>query len=120
MQPAAYPTTAPTDRHPLDPEPVPETKAGAVLALGLVAVLTGPFLGGVIPAVLALLLARQARRDMVAAAGFLTGGRRLRAGVRLAQIGLGLAVTALVVAVIFGLLEYASLDGGRNYDPNVN
>lgn len=120
MQPVAYPTAAPTDRHPLDPEPVPETKAGAVLALGLVATLTGVFLGGVIPALLALLLARQARQDMAAAGGFLTGGRRLRAGVRLAWIGIALAAAALVVALIFGLLAWADLAGGRNYDPTVN
>src|SRR5256886_17541261 len=61
-------------RHPLDPDPVRSTKAAAVLALGIVAALTGYFLGGLVPATLALLLARQARAEQVAAAGFLTGG----------------------------------------------
>ena len=37
-------------RHPLDPEPVRSTKARTVFALGLVALLTGPFVGGVVPA----------------------------------------------------------------------
>ena len=44
----------------MDPEPAPSTKARAVFALGLVGLLTGPFVGGVIPATIALLLARQA------------------------------------------------------------
>jgi hypothetical protein len=42
-------SSAPT-RHPMDPEPAPSTKARAVFALGLVAFLTGAFVGGVIPA----------------------------------------------------------------------
>src|SRR2546423_14217846 len=67
-------------RHPLDPDPVRSTKAAAVLALGIVAALTGFFLGGLVPATLALLLARQARAEQVAAAGFLTGGPALRVG----------------------------------------
>ena len=43
-------------RHPMDPEPVPSTKSRAVFALGLIGLLTGVFVGGVIPATLALLL----------------------------------------------------------------
>ena len=39
-------------RHPADPDPVPSTKARSVLVLGLVAALTGFFLGGLIPATL--------------------------------------------------------------------
>src|SRR5256885_13204629 len=73
-------------RHPLDPDPVRSTKAAAVLALGIVAALTGFFLGGLVPATLALLLARQAHREQLAAAGFLTGGRALRIGVRPADL----------------------------------
>src|SRR2546430_12784910 len=48
----------------------------SVLALGIVAALTGFFLGGLVPATLALLLARQAHREQLAAAGFLTGDRK--------------------------------------------
>src|SRR2546430_17163860 len=74
-------------RHPLDPDPVRSTKAAAVLALGIVAALTGFFLGGLVPATLALLLARQARAEQVAAAGFLTGGRGPRGGAAPARGG---------------------------------
>jgi hypothetical protein len=107
-------------RHPLDPDPVPSSKAVAVLALGVVAAVTGFFLGGLIPATLALLLARDARREMSAAKGFLTGGRRIRIGVALAWVGIVLAACAVVVASIVGLLHLAANPGGSNYAPNVN
>jgi len=108
-------------RHPLDPDPVASTKARGVLALGIVAALTGFFLGGLIPATLALLLARQVQRDRVASAGYLTGARPLRVGVALAWVGIVLAATALVLASIIGLLHYAdSRSGGSDFAPNVN
>ena len=107
-------------RHPLDPDPVPSSKAVAVLALGVAAAVTGFFVGGLIPATLALLLARDARREMSAAKGFLTGGRRIRVGVALAWVGIVLAACALVLAAIVGLLHMASGSGGSNYAPNVN
>src|SRR2546430_14947937 len=99
---ALIPATLTSVRHPLDPDPVRSTKAGAVLALGIVAALTGFFLGGLVPATLALLLARQAHREQLAAAGFLTGGRALRIGVAFARVGLRLAATALVIASVIG------------------
>jgi (hydroxyamino)benzene mutase len=98
------PTGAPT-RHPLDPEPAPSTKAKAVFALGVVALLTGPLVGGVIPGTIALLLARQVERQAYAARGYLTGSAYVRRGRRLAWAGIILALTALVVAVIAGLLH---------------
>ena len=70
----------------MDPEPARSPKARAVFALGLVALLTGPFVGGVIPATVALLLARQTVRRGV------RGGRlpdRLRVGPARPQAGLG-------------------------------
>ena len=78
-------------RHPLDPDPEPSTKARAVFALGLVALLTGPFVGGVVPATVALLLARQASREAYAAGGYLTGSAWIRRGARLAWAGIVLA-----------------------------
>jgi hypothetical protein len=107
-------------RHPLDPDPVPSTKALAVLVLGVAAAITGLFLGGLIPATLALLLARDARQEMAAAKGFLTGGRRIRVGVALAWVGIVLAAAAVVTAAIVGLLHSAGSAGGANYAPNVN
>jgi small-conductance mechanosensitive channel len=106
-------------RHPLDPDPVRATKATAVFSLGLLSVVTGPFLGGVIPATLALLMARESHRELVAAEGFLLGARRLRSGVRLAWTGIVLAIAGLVVVSIIGLLHYAR-QRGTDFDPTVN
>lgn len=91
-----------------------------VLGLGVVALITGPFVGGVVPATLALLLAREARHDIQAAGGFLLGGRRLRVGVRLAWAGIVLALAVLVVAAIGGLLTFARHAGGQDFAPTVN
>jgi hypothetical protein len=98
-------------RHPLDPEPVRCSKAGAVLGLGIAAAVTGFFLGGVIPATIALFLARSAKADMIAANGYLTGVRMIRVGTRLAWVGIVLALTALVIAAVFGLLHLATHHG---------
>jgi len=107
-------------RHPLDPEPAPSTKARAVFALGLIGLLTGPLVGGVIPATIALLLARQTAREAYAAGGYLTGGRWIRRGRKLAWGGLVLALSALVVAVIAGLLHLATAPGGQNLTPGTD
>jgi (hydroxyamino)benzene mutase len=106
-------------RHPLDPDSVRSTKASAVLALGIVAAVTGFFVGGLVPATLALVLARQGRAELVAGRGFLTGARSLRLGVALAWVGICLAATALVIATIIGLLHMAQ-SSGRDYAPTVN
>lgn len=100
-------------RHPLDPEPVPSTKAAAVLALGIAAVVTGPLVGGIVPATLGITMARQARADLASARGYLTGGRQVRIGLVLAWVGIALAVAALVAASIVGLLSLAG--GGQDF-----
>nr|WP_306216280.1 hypothetical protein [Actinoplanes sp. RD1] len=104
----------------MDPEPAPSTKARAVFVLGLVAFLTGALVGGVIPATLALLLARQVEREHYAAGGYLLGARWVRRGRRLAWAGLVLALTALVVATIAGLLHFAAAPGGQDFDPDTD
>ena len=96
-------------RHPHDPEPVACTKATAVFVLGLVALVTGPLVGGLVPAAVALGLARQARADLVAGCGYLTGGEQLRRGEVLAVVGLGLAALTLVIAALAAIL--AAADG---------
>ncbi|HET6531091.1 MAG TPA: hypothetical protein VFH03_10830 [Actinoplanes sp.] len=114
MLPAGAPT-----RHPMDPDPAGSSKARAVFALGLAALLTGPLVGGVIPATVALLLARQTHREQYASAGYLTGSAWVRRGRRLAWAGIILALSALVVAVIAGLLHVAGTPGqdfGTNTD----
>jgi hydroxylaminobenzene mutase len=100
----------------MDPEPAPSSKARAVYALGLLGFLMGPFVGGVIPATIALLMARQVSREAYAAGGYLTGSKWVRRGRRLAWTGIVLALTALVVAVIAGLLHLAGSPGGQDFN----
>ena len=107
-------------RHPLDPEPVRSTKARVVFALGLVALLTGPLVGGVVPATIALGLSRQARREAYAADGYLTGAAWLRRGERLAWAGIVCACTAIVVALIIGVLDFAGTPAGQDFDSEVD
>jgi hydroxylaminobenzene mutase len=104
----------------MDPDPVPSTKARAVYALGLLGFLMGAFLGGVIPATIALLMARQAARQAYAAGGYLTGSKWIRRGRRLAWAGIILALATLVVAVIAGLLHLAGSPAGPNFDPGTD
>ncbi|MEG3634125.1 hypothetical protein [Micromonospora palythoicola] len=107
-------------RHPLDPDPVRATKARAVFALGLMAALTGLLIGGVVPATVALYLARQARREAYASAGFLTGAAWLRRGERLAWTGLVLVAVSLVVALVIGIIRLAEAPYGQDFAPNVD
>ncbi|GAB7048725.1 hypothetical protein [Catenuloplanes indicus] len=95
-------------RHPLDPEPVRSTKAPAVFALGLIAFLAGPLVGGLVPATIALLLARQAEREAYASGGYLTGAAWIRRGTVLAWSGITLAACALVLALVVGIFNYAN------------
>jgi hypothetical protein len=106
-------------RHPLDPDPVRSTKALAVLALGITGALFGVFVGGLIPATLALYLAREVNRERRAGRGFLTGRRPVRVGVAFAWVGIVLAAASLVVLSIIGLLHLAG-GGGTNFGPDVN
>jgi len=113
MSPAAL-------RHPLDPEPVRSTKAGAVFALGLVALLTGLFVGGLVPASIAIALARQARREAYQSGGYLTGAAWLRRGEKLAWLGVAFAATSLVVVIVIGVVDFAGSPVGHDFAPGVD
>ena len=105
-------------RHPLDPEPVRSTKAATVLVLGLLAVLTGPVAGGLVPATLGLLLSREARAELAQARGYLTGARQLRAGEVLCWVGLGLGALAVVGTIVALLIAYANGVGSGHDVPS--
>jgi hydroxylaminobenzene mutase len=112
--------TSPALRHPMDPEPVRSTKASTVFALGLIALLTGPMVGGVVPASIALVLSAQARREAYASGGYLTGSAWLRRGERLAWAGVALAATTVVIALIIGVVDFAGSPTGRDFSPTVD
>jgi hypothetical protein len=92
-------------RHPDDPDTVLDTKAVVVFCLGLLGAATGLALGGVIPASVALVLARQGAREIKEAEGWRTGVGYLVWGRRLAWIGLGLAAGSLVILVAIHLFQ---------------
>jgi hydroxylaminobenzene mutase len=107
-------------RHPDDPDPVRASKARAVWWLGLLAVLTGPLVGGIVPATLALALAAAFRREAYPAGGFLTGAAVVRRGERLARIGILLAILAVVAAALIALFRWAGTPSGPEFPSNVN
>lgn len=96
------------------------TKAGTVFALGLVALLTGAFVGGLVPASIAIALARQARREAYHSGGYLTGAVWLRRGEKLAWAGVALAATAVVVAIVIGVVDFAGRPAGHDFAPGVD
>jgi hypothetical protein len=106
-------------RHPADPEPIRDSKAVTAFVLGWVALVTGPLVGGVVPAVIALVLARQARAEIEDGAGWRTGADLVVRGERLAWGGLGLAALAIGVAVIIGVLT-RSANPAHDFPPGVN
>lgn len=108
------------ERHPDDPEPVPATKARAVWWLGLVALLTGPLVGGAVPGTVALVLAAQFRRDAYPAQGFLTGASTARRGVRLAWAGILLAVVTVIIFLTVALLRLIIGPATPEFGPNVD
>ncbi|TDC29836.1 hypothetical protein E1211_25295 [Micromonospora sp. 15K316] len=118
--PGQVPVAEQTPRHPLDPDPARATKARAVFALGLIAALTGLFVGGIVPATVALQLSRQARREAYASGGFLTGARWLRRGEQLAWTGLLLAAFVLVVLAVVAVVRMAQAPFGHDYPANVD
>lgn len=107
-------------RHPDDPDPVRASKARAVWWLGLLAFLTGPLIGGIVPATVALALAAAFRREAYPAGGFLTGAAQVRQGERLARIGILLVLLALVTAALIGLFRWATTPSGPDFPASVN
>ncbi len=106
-------------RHPDDPEPAADSKAVAALCLGALGALTGVALGGVVPATVALVLARQASAEVADGEGWRTGAPYVLWARRLAWIGIALAIIALVSLVIMRLLD--GIDGlEQDFPPGVD
>ncbi|MEH0843216.1 hypothetical protein V6U81_12590 [Micromonospora sp. CPCC 205711] len=118
--PGQLPVAHQPPRHPLDPDPARATKARAVFALGLIGALTGLFVGGVVPATIALQLSRQARREAYASGGYLTGAAWLRRGERLAWVGLVLVAAAVVTLLVIGVVRLADAPFGQDFSSNVD
>lgn len=106
-------------RHPEDPDPVESTKVVAALTLAVLGVVLSPFVGGAIPALLALVFARQAERDISASEGFLLGAGRLPRIRRLAWIAIGAAAAVVVALLLIWVVAMARSAGGPSYGDDV-
>jgi hydroxylaminobenzene mutase len=84
--------------------PRPSTVARWSLLLGITGMLTAPLLGGIVPGLLAVILASSGRRELVAAEGWLTGHRQLAAGRVLGLTAVWVALTVAVALTVQWLL----------------
>lgn len=106
-------------RHPDDPEPVESTKVVAARLLAGVGLALSLFVGGAVPALIALMLARQAEADIRASEGFLLGGSRLASVRRQAWIAVGIASAVVVAALLVWVISLAREAGGATYGGGV-
>ncbi|THV31554.1 hypothetical protein [Glycomyces paridis] len=106
-------------RHPDDPEPVESTKLVAAKLLAGVAVALSPFVGGAIPALIALMLARQAEADIRDSEGFLLGASQLPVVRRLARAALLVATGVVLAALLVWVLDLAREAGRPAYEGDV-
>jgi (hydroxyamino)benzene mutase len=106
-------------RHPADPDIVLDSKAAAAFWLAVLGFVAGPFVGGAIPATIALVVAREAVVDLEAGAGWRYGARLVRWTRRLAWAAIGLALIAVMLILAVHLLQEADLTN-RDYPANVD
>ncbi|WP_051325330.1 hypothetical protein [Glycomyces tenuis] len=106
-------------RHPDDPDPVESTKVVGALTLAVLGVVFSPFVGGVIPAFLALVLAKQAEGDIRASEGFLLGAGRLPRIRRLAWTAIGIACAVVVALLLVWVVDMARSVGEPSYESDV-
>lgn len=106
-------------RHPEDPEPVESTKVVAARLLAAIGIALAPFVGGAIPAFIALVLARQAEADIRDSEGFLLGASRLPSVRRLSWIALGIAGAVVTAVLLFWVISLARSAGGASYGGDI-
>ena len=109
----AHPVPIPAAR------PRPASAAVGSLVLGLVALATAPFLGGLVPGILAVTLAAAARREIAAAEGWLTGSPQAAAGRVLGWIAIWVAVTMAVTLIAWWLIGLGDAAVAPTYPRNV-
>lgn len=91
----------------------------AARLLAAVGIALSPFVGGVIPALIALVLARQAEADIRASEGFLLGASRLPSIRRLSWIAIGISAAVVVAVVLVGVVSLARDAGDPSYGGGV-
>ncbi|HEV7756348.1 MAG TPA: hypothetical protein VGO94_10870 [Mycobacteriales bacterium] len=109
----------PAQPYPPAAVPRPSSAATASVVLGIVGVLTAPLLGGLLPGVLAVLLASSARAEIITAEGWLTGLRWVAAGRVLGWVAIWLAVTTAVAIVALWLIGVGDAAVSPTYPDSV-
>lgn len=109
-------TSGLSGRHPEDPEPITDTKIVAAQVLAVTGLVLSPFVGGVVPALFALVLAKQAERDIRDSEGWLLGACKLRRIRRIARIALGIVAGVIIVAILLGVIAMAVGAGMPEFD----
>lgn len=105
---------------PAQPRPRPASAASWALAAGIVAVALAPCVGGLIPGLIGLALARMATAEVAASGGWLTGSGMIRAARVLSLVGISIAVVVGVLLVDNWLLSLGVDVGDAHYPSNVN
>ncbi|GAB4008478.1 hypothetical protein GCM10029992_64940 [Glycomyces albus] len=103
-------------RHPDDPEPVESTKIVAAHTLAAIGLVLSPFIGGAIPALVALMLARQAEAEVRESEGFLLGGRKLARIRKLAWIAIGVAAAVVIAILLVTVVDLARSAGQPSFE----
>lgn len=103
-------------RHPDDPEPVESTKIVAAHTLAAIGLVLSPFIGGSIPALVALMLARQAEAEVRESEGFLLGGRKLARIRKLAWIAIGVAAAVVIAILLVTVVDLARSAGQPSFE----
>lgn len=103
-------------RHPDDPEPVESTKVVAAHTLAAIALVLSPFVGGAIPALIALILVRQAEADIRESEGFLLGGRKLVRIRKLAWFAIAVAAAVVIAILLVTVVDLARTVNQPSFD----
>jgi cytochrome c biogenesis protein CcdA len=115
--PPGYPQPYPSPGYP--PPHATASSATTVLVLGIVGLVTFfTFCGlGVVPAIIALVLAPGARREIEASGGTLGGASQVRAGTIMAWITLGLTALLVIIVIAGIVLLVSSSDSSTTLPP---
>jgi hypothetical protein len=105
---------------PMPPRPRPSSAASWALVTGIVAVLLAPCLGGAVPALIALGLARMAATEVATSSGWLTGAGMIRAARLLSLVALSIAVVVATAIAVSWLVGLGVTAHDQHYPSNVN
>jgi hypothetical protein len=111
---------SPTAHPMMVPRPRVSSQAAWSLALGIVGLVLSPFMGGALPGLLAVWLARSAEVQIGDSHGWLTGSGQARVGRILGWASVLLAVAVAVALTVTWLLRFGAAGSSPTYPGEVN